>query len=122
MRLNTKLLMRMRKQLKETKFRWPIMEGRTLGSKVKPLHWSDTDFGQLEEEVNYFGHMIPARDRVPIIMVPDLTDCELKPYVTYLAENEYEPPLEAKDLFNAFYAPKIEAEAENVPLETIPEK
>ena len=43
----------------------------------------------------------------PQIIVPDLTGCELKPYVSYRAGEIEEPPLTAKSLFDAVYAPTI---------------
>ena len=77
-------------------------------------------FGELDEEVMEHGKSVPKRDRIPQIMIPDLENCYFKPYVTYRAENEYEPPIQSKDFFDMFYAPNVEAEATNVPLEDIP--
>ena len=37
----------------------------------------------------------------------DLTDCELKPYVSYRTKEIYQEPLTAKDLFNAIYGHKM---------------
>ena len=115
------LLMLIRKWPKSS-FRRP-MEGRGLGREKteKGLYLWPLSFGELDEEVVENGRNVPKRDRIPQIMVPDLKDCTLKPYVTYRAENIYEPPIESKDYFDIFYAPMLEAEAANVPLEDIPD-
>lgn len=42
-----------------------------------------------------------------ITLFPDLTDCELKPYVSYRTKEIYQEPLTAKDLFNAIYGHKM---------------
>lgn len=39
--------------------------------------------------------------------MPDLTDCDLKPYVSYRTKEIYQEELTAKDLFNAVYGKKI---------------
>ena len=102
---------------KGSKLRRP-MDGRTFGRKKELRAWP-MHFGELDEEIEVNGIKQPTRDRVPEIIVPDITDFKLKPYVTYRAENVYEAPLESKDLFDVFYAPQIQAESQNIPLETI---
>ena len=99
------------------------MEGRGLGrdKTKKGLYLWSLSFGELDEEEVEYGRNVPTRDRVPQIMVPDLQNCHLKPYVTYRAEDEYEQPMQSKDFFDMFYAPTVEAEATSVPLEDIPE-
>lgn len=44
---------------------------------------------------------------IPEIIVPDLKDCKLKPYVTYESEDVYQSEFTAQDLFNAVYSEKI---------------
>lgn len=40
--------------------------------------------GELDEEmVNELGQTVPMREKVPIIVVPDLKDFKLKPYVSH---------------------------------------
>ncbi|XP_002122326.2 uncharacterized protein LOC100185051 [Ciona intestinalis] len=116
MRLTLSLLQRM---YPKSSFRRP-MEGRNMRRKKQLYLWPMT-FGELDEEIEEDGRRIPVRDRVPEVVVPDLKDFLLKPYVTYRAEEIHQPPTQAKDLFDAFYAPAIEAELQNVPLETVPE-
>jgi len=119
MRLCLQLFMR---KWPKSSFRRP-MEGRGFGKDKtnQGLYLWPMSFGELDEEVVEHGRKVPKRDRVPQIMVPNLQDCHLKPYVTYRAEGEYEPAIQSKDLFDTFYAPTVEAEATNVPLEDIPE-
>lgn len=47
---------------------------------------------------------------VPDLIVPDLTDFKLKPYVAYDTKDIVEEELTAKDLFSVFYGPKIIAD------------
>jgi large subunit ribosomal protein L41 len=47
-------------------------------------------------------------EMIPILVVPeDLTDCKLKPYVTYKTPNVIQDRFKSQDLFNAIYAKKI---------------
>ena len=77
-------------------------------------------FGELDEEVEINGVKLPSKNKIPVIMVPDLKSFSLKPYVTYRAEDIFEPAMQSKDYFETFYAPAIEAEMQNVPLESLP--
>ncbi|XP_039269051.2 uncharacterized protein LOC120344036 [Styela clava] len=109
-----------RRRTPRASFRRP-MQGRYTDRKKEPKPW-ETSMGELdEEEVNELGQTIPVREKIPMIMVPDLKDFNLKPYVSYKAEKHHEPPLQAKELFDMFYAPQIEAEMSGTKLETIPE-
>jgi len=89
--------------------------GPLTGKKIdnKPAVFWSLSFGELEEETTVDGQAVPVREKVPIIMVPNLDSFKLKPYVTYRAEKVNEPPIESRDLFNIFYAPKIEADFKN---------
>lgn len=102
---------------KKSKLRRP-MDGRTFGRKKELRAWPN-HFGELDEEVEMHGVMQATRDRVPEIIVPDLKDFRLLPYVTYRADGVSEAKLESKDLFDVFYAPQIQAEAQNIPIETL---
>jgi len=44
---------------------------------------------------------------IPELIVPDLTDFKLKPYVSYRVKDVVQSEFTAKDLFNACYADKI---------------
>ena len=46
-------------------------------------------------------------EKVPQLIVPDLTDCKLKPYVSYQTKEIYQELLTSKDLFNAIYGHKM---------------
>nr|CAI5856451.1 unnamed protein product [Callosobruchus analis] len=46
-------------------------------------------------------------EMIPEIIVPDLTDCKLKPYVSYRAPEVTQSEFTAEDLFYVVYAPKI---------------
>ncbi|XP_043480518.1 39S ribosomal protein L41, mitochondrial [Leptopilina heterotoma] len=50
---------------------------------------------------------IPVPEMIPELIVPDLKDCNLKPYVTYESEDVYQSEFTAQDLFNAVYLNKI---------------
>jgi large subunit ribosomal protein L41 len=43
----------------------------------------------------------------PELIVPDLTDCKFKPYVSYKAADVIQSRFTSQDLFNAVYAQKI---------------
>ena len=118
MRLGLQLLMR---KYPKSSFRRP-MEGRGAGREKtkKGFYLWPLSFGELEEEVVIHGRRVPNREMVPQIMVPDLKDCKLQPYVTFRAEGVNEPPIQSRDLFDMFYKPNLEAEITNVPLEDIP--
>ena len=118
MRLTVQLFIR---KFPKSSFRRP-MEGRGLGREKteKGFYLWPLSFNELDEEVMENGRSVPKRDRIPQIMVPDLKNSGLKPYVTYTAEDVFEPPMQSKDFFDMFYAPAIEAEAKSIPLEDIP--
>lgn len=48
-----------------------------------------------------------VKEMEPELIVPDLTDFPLKPYVSYRAEELEQPPLTAKGLFNLVYADDV---------------
>lgn len=46
-------------------------------------------------------------EMIPELIVPDLTDCQFKPYVTYKTKDVVQSEFLSQDLFNAIYAEKI---------------
>lgn len=46
-------------------------------------------------------------EMIPDMIVPDLTDCQFKPYVSYQAPDVYQSAFTPEQLFNAVYGPKI---------------
>ncbi|XP_046382872.1 39S ribosomal protein L41, mitochondrial [Ischnura elegans] len=46
-------------------------------------------------------------EMIPELIVPNLSDCKLKPYVSYRAPDVYQTEFTAKDLFDAVYGSKI---------------
>lgn len=48
----------------------------------------------------------------PEIIVPNLTDFKLKPYVSYRSLDVYQEPFTPEDLFYAVYGPKIQQDFE----------
>ncbi|XP_054263681.1 39S ribosomal protein L41, mitochondrial [Macrosteles quadrilineatus] len=53
------------------------------------------------------GKFVEVPEMIPEIVVPDLTDCKLKPYVSYRVKEFDQPEFTAQDLFIAVYRDKI---------------
>lgn len=53
------------------------------------------------------GKFVPIPEMIPDIIVPDLKDFKLKPYVSYRAPDVVQSEFTAKDLFEVVYAAKI---------------
>lgn len=53
------------------------------------------------------GRYIKVAEKIPQLIVPDLTGFELKAYVSYRTPNVVQSEFTPEDLFNAVYAPKI---------------
>ncbi|CAG9797186.1 unnamed protein product [Chironomus riparius] len=53
------------------------------------------------------GQFMEIPEMKPEIIVPDLTGCKFKPYVTYKATDVVQTEFTSQDLFNAIYAQKI---------------
>lgn len=53
------------------------------------------------------GQFMEIPEMMPQLIVPDLTDCKFKPYVTYKATDVVQSEFTSQDLFNAIYAQKI---------------
>lgn len=111
--------MRNHNQTKAT-FRRP-MQGRYANRQREPKTW-DITMGEIDEEIiNELGQTVPMREKIPVIMVPDLKGFELKPYVSHKIAKHHEPALQSKDLFDMFYAPKVQAEFAGTKLEPVPD-
>lgn len=46
-------------------------------------------------------------EKIPELIVPDLTDCKFKPYVTYKTTEVVQSAFTSQDLYNAIYAKKV---------------
>ena len=57
--------------------------------------------------IRHHGRWEVIPEKIPQLVVPDLSECYLKPYVSYKTKDIYQEELNAKDLFNAIYGPKI---------------
>lgn len=53
------------------------------------------------------GQYVEIPEKIPDIIVPDLTGCKLKPYVSYKAPDVVQSEFTSLDLFNAVYSQKI---------------
>uniref|UniRef100_A0A131XFC1 Putative 39s ribosomal protein l41 mitochondrial n=1 Tax=Hyalomma excavatum TaxID=257692 RepID=A0A131XFC1_9ACAR len=62
-------------------------------------------YGAREPSMKYRGPPIP--EMVPELVVPDLTDCKLLPYVSYRAPEVCQGPFTARDLFDAVYSEAV---------------
>nr|AEE62623.1 unknown [Dendroctonus ponderosae] len=61
-------------------------------------------------DVGYYDQnskLVLVPEMVPELVVPDLTDFPLKPYVSYRTADVVQTEFTAEDLFNVVYAPKI---------------
>jgi large subunit ribosomal protein L41 len=53
------------------------------------------------------GKFKSVPELIPELIVPDLTDCKFKPYVTYKTPEVVQSKFMAQDLYNAVYAQKV---------------
>uniref|UniRef100_A0A1I8PBP3 39S ribosomal protein L41, mitochondrial n=1 Tax=Stomoxys calcitrans TaxID=35570 RepID=A0A1I8PBP3_STOCA len=53
------------------------------------------------------GKYVEIPEKIPELIVPDLDDCKLKPYVSYKAPEVIQSEFTSLDLFNAIYSKKI---------------
>lgn len=60
-------------------------------------------------DVGYYmnGRFVTVPEMIPEIIVPDLKDCNLKPYVSYKAANVIQSEFTPQQLFDAVYSKKI---------------
>lgn len=81
------------KKLLDNEFNYPVCVD-TLGIRY-PGYW-------FRKKFVYVAEMEPE------LIVPDLTDFKLKPYVSHKTEEVYTKPFTAKDLFDRVYSTKVE--------------
>ncbi|XP_072144572.1 large ribosomal subunit protein mL41 isoform X3 [Dermacentor andersoni] len=62
-------------------------------------------YGVRWPSVSHRGPPIP--EMVPELIVPDLTNCQLGPYVSYRAPEVCQGPFTARDLFDAVYSDAV---------------
>lgn len=53
------------------------------------------------------GRFVAVPEKIPELIVPDLTGCKLKPYVSYKTAEVVQSEFTAQDLFDAVYSKKI---------------
>uniref|UniRef100_A0A1A9Z5F0 39S ribosomal protein L41, mitochondrial n=1 Tax=Glossina pallidipes TaxID=7398 RepID=A0A1A9Z5F0_GLOPL len=53
------------------------------------------------------GKYVEIPEKIPELVVPDLENCKLKPYVSYKAADVVQSEFTSLDLFNAVYAQKV---------------
>ncbi len=56
-------------------------------------------------------HEVP--EKIPQLIVPNLADCNLKPYVSYKTPDVIQSEFTSEDLFNAIYSKKIVEDFKN---------
>ncbi|XP_050442126.1 39S ribosomal protein L41, mitochondrial [Adelges cooleyi] len=66
-----------------------------------------TDYGIRETTIKVGNRLVTIPEKIPDIIVPNLDDCELKPYVSYRVPEVTQSEFTAQDLFNAVYRKKI---------------
>ena len=64
-------------------------------------------YGTRSTGVRHHAFWEHVPEKVPELVVPDLEECDLRPYVSYAAEEVYQEELTSKDLFNVIYGRKI---------------
>ena len=83
---------RLPQELLDNEFNYPVFRD-TLGIRW-PGYWFKRKF-------------VHVAEMEPELVVPDLTDFKLKPYVSYRTEEVYTNPFTAKELFNNVYASSV---------------
>eukprot|EP00088_Acartia_fossae_P040872 TRINITY_DN42608_c0_g1_i1.p1 TRINITY_DN42608_c0_g1~~TRINITY_DN42608_c0_g1_i1.p1 ORF type:complete len:201 (+),score=9.10 TRINITY_DN42608_c0_g1_i1:57-659(+) len=64
-------------------------------------------YGTRDIVIKHHAGLETVPEKIPELIVPDLENCRLKPYVSYATKDIYQEPLTSKDLFNVVYGPKI---------------
>lgn len=57
--------------------------------------------------IDEYGNKVEVAEMIPDLIVPDLTDFDLKPYVSYRTKPFTQTEFTTEDLFNAVYSGKI---------------
>lgn len=78
----------------------------------KERHLSNPDLpvdkrGVRDTGIEFQGKFREIPEKIPQIIVPNLTDCKFKPYVSYKTTEVVQGEFTSEDLFNAIYAEKI---------------
>lgn len=76
---------------------------KTLATPPVPIHKRRVR----ETGILVDGEYVEIPEKIPEIIVPDLTGCKLKPYVSYKAPEVVQSEFTSLDLFNAVYSKKI---------------
>ncbi|KAH8252996.1 hypothetical protein KR032_003057 [Drosophila birchii] len=76
---------------------------KTLAQPPVPIHKR----GVRETGIVVDGEYVEVPEKIPELIVPDLTGCKLKPYVSYKAPEVIQSEFTSLDLFNAVYSQKI---------------
>lgn len=63
--------------------------------------------GVRDTGINFNGKYVEIPEKIPELIVPDLTGCKFKPYVTYKTPEVVQSEFTSQDLFNAIYGEKI---------------
>jgi large subunit ribosomal protein L41 len=53
------------------------------------------------------GQYVEVPEKIPELIVPDLTNCKFKPYVSYKTPEVHQSEFTSQDLFNAVYSQKV---------------
>jgi len=72
------------------------------------------DYGVNEPGYYLDGNFVYVKEMVPEYVVPDLTDCELLPYVPYNVKTVTQPAMSAEDLFEVLYRNEVEKNAQKI--------
>jgi large subunit ribosomal protein L41 len=78
----------------------------------KERHLSNPDMpidkrGVRDTGITVNGNFREIKEKVPELIVPDLTGCVFKPYVTYKSPEVIQSEFTSQDLYNAIYAQKV---------------
>ena len=79
-------------------------------NQEKPKGFEDAvieRYGTKPTGIYHAGFFEHVPEKVPELVVPDLSECELRPYVSYATEDVYQDELTSQDLFNVIYGRKI---------------
>ncbi|XP_053610451.1 large ribosomal subunit protein mL41 [Plodia interpunctella] len=64
------------------------------------------------------GRFVEVPEMIPELIVPDLKDCDLKPYVSYKSEDVIQSEFTPQQLFDAVYSKKIVTDFKQGKLDT----
>lgn len=78
----------------------------------KERHLSNPDMpidkrGVRDTGVVINNQFVEISEMIPQLIVPDLTDCKFKPYVTFKTPEVVQSEFTSQDLYNAVYAQKV---------------